>query len=381
MLASIFYQFFLLGCTSFGGPIAHLGYFQRHFVEHKKWLSQARYGQLIALSQLLPGPSSSQVGFAIGLEKAGLLGGIAAFIGFTLPSFLIMLTLAMTVDKLGEGYLVLVNGLKLFAVVVVADALLGMAKSFCRTTALRIVAFVSTLILLVLPGMVGQLGVLLLAMTAGLLYRFSPLTQSSPVQTADKAVAQLPLLIFFLLFVPLFLSMPALADLFGRFYQAGALVFGGGHVVLPMLQANIPELSTEQFLTGYASAQAIPGPMFTLATYLGAELTPQSPWLGAAIATLAVFTPGFLLVMAFHSGWQSLLSRPRFASCSAAINAAVVGFLAAALYTPIWPSAVHSLWDLAVVILGFVWLQMAKPKIWLLMLIFVGYAVIRALPL
>lgn len=379
MLLAIFKQFFLLGCISFGGPAAHLGYFKRHFVDNLQWLSPSRYAQLISLSQAMPGPGSSQVSFAIGVERGGVLGGFAAFLGFTTPSLLIMLLLAVSASQFDDVYYAVISGLKLFAVVVVADATLSMAKSFCTSYMLKAITLISTLILILFPAMATQIIVLVSAAAFGALYPLlninSNINNEFPAKPAKKqAISWLPLGIFALLLIVSFISFGNDIDLFTAFYQTGAMVFGGGHVVLPILQASVPSLATEQFLSAYASAQAVPGPMFTIATYLGAQLYPEQVVVGALIATAAIFLPGLLLMLAFQKSWLALANRPHFASSIAALNAVVVGFLAAALYSPIWSSAISSVWHIAIIIAGFAWLRLAKPPIWWLLIgfLFVG---------
>ena len=378
MLFAIFKQFFLLGCMSFGGPAAHLGYFKRHFVDNLQWLNAKRYAQLISLSQALPGPGSSQVGFAIGVERAGVLGGIAAFVGFTLPSFLIMALLAISAHQFDAIYFAIIAGLKLFAVVIVADATLNMAKSFCTSWALKAIAVFSTLMLILLPNLSSQILVLIIAALIGAFYPLLKLGADDAVSENRSFAINWPALILFaLLLLVSFIPLGSQFSVFAPFYQAGAMVFGGGHVVLPVLQAGLPSLSTEQFLSAYASAQAVPGPMFTIATYLGAELNSDQPLIGAVIATLLIFTPGFLLMLAFQKSWLQLAQRPRFASSIAALNAAVVGFLAAALYSPIWTSAVHSIWHIVLVVAAFTWLRLAKPPIWWLLLAFISVGLLQ----
>ncbi len=378
MLVAIFRQFFLLGCMSFGGPAAHLGYFKRHFVDTLNWLSDTRYAQLISLSQALPGPGSSQVGFAIGVERAGVIGGITAFIAFTLPSFLIMLLLAVSAHQFDAVYFAIIAGLKLFAVVIVADATLTMAKSFCTSAALKLIAVMSTLALLLFPLLGTQIAILVSAAAIGAIWPLLQLnTQTEPKADTKSAFRWLPLGLFVLLLAISFIPLGDDLALFAPFYQAGAMVFGGGHVVLPVLQAGVPALSNDQFLSAYASAQAIPGPMFTIATYLGAQLTSEQPLIGAIAATLLIFTPGFLLMLAFQKSWLNLASKPRFASSIAALNAAVVGFLAAALYSPIWTSAVHNIWQVALVIAAFAWLRMKKPPIWWLLALFISVGLVQ----
>ncbi|MFU2510339.1 chromate efflux transporter [Pseudoalteromonas sp. ASV78] len=378
MLLAIFKQFFLLGCMSFGGPAAHLGYFKRHFVDNLQWLNAQRYAQLISLSQALPGPGSSQVGFAIGVERAGVFGGIAAFIGFTLPSFLIMALLAISAHQFDAIYFAIIAGLKLFAVVIVADATLSMAKSFCTSWALKALAVLSTSVLILVPNLSSQILVLVIAAVIGAFY---PLLKLAPDEASSEsqslAINWPALILFALLLLISFVPLGSQFSAFAPFYQAGAMVFGGGHVVLPVLQAGLPSLPTEQFLSAYASAQAVPGPMFTIATYLGAELNNNQPLMGAVIATLLIFTPGFLLMLAFQKSWLQLAQRPRFASSIAALNAAVVGFLAAALYSPIWTSAVHSIWHIVIVAAAFAWLRLAKPPIWWLLIAFISVGLLQ----
>lgn len=372
MLIAIFRQFFLLGCMSFGGPAAHLGYFKRHFVDTLNWLTNTRYAQLISLSQALPGPGSSQVSFAIGVERAGVLGGIAAFIGFTLPSFLIMLLLAISAHQFDAVYFAIIAGLKLFAVVIVADATLSMAKSFCTSAALKLLAVLSTLALILFPLLGTQIAILITAAAVGAIWPLLKLNSEPAQQSKSKSnINWLALGLFTLLLVLSFIPLTTELALFAPFYQAGAMVFGGGHVVLPVLQASVPTLSSDQFLSAYASAQAVPGPMFTIATYLGAQLSTEQPLFGAIVATVLIFMPGFLLILAFQKSWLNLANKPRFASVIAALNASVVGFLAAALYSPIWTSAVHNFWHIALVIAAFAWLRLKKPPIWWLLILFI----------
>lgn len=372
MLIAIFRQFFLLGCMSFGGPAAHLGYFKRHFVDTLNWLTNTRYAQLISLSQALPGPGSSQVSFAIGVERAGVLGGIAAFIGFTLPSFLIMLLLAISAHQFDAVYFAIIAGLKLFAVVIVADATLSMAKSFCTSAALKLLAVLSTLALILFPLLGTQIAILITAAAVGAIWPLLKLNPEPAQQSKSKSnINWLALGLFTLLLALSFIPLTTELALFAPFYQAGAMVFGGGHVVLPVLQASVPTLSSDQFLSAYASAQAVPGPMFTIATYLGAQLSTEQPLFGAIVATVLIFMPGFLLILAFQKSWLNLANKPRFASVIAALNASVVGFLAAALYSPIWTSAVHNFWHIALVIAAFAWLRLKKPPIWWLLILFI----------
>ncbi len=362
-------QFLWLGCISFGGPAAHIGYFQRTFVERLGWLTQAEFAQLLALCQLLPGPASSQLGFAIGRQRAGLGGALAAFAGFTLPSFLLLLTAAIGLGQLGNNVWLdaALHGLKLLALVVVADAVLTMSRQFCKTTRNQGIMVATAAALWWQPGLLTQL--VMLAGAALLCARVgapqTPGAQPSPAQSISVRQPHWPtLLLFALLFVGLPLLGSPVGQLVADFYRAGSLVFGGGHVVLPLLAESVGHsLNQQQFLTGYSLAQLVPGPMFTLATYLGAQLLPASPVGGALLATLALFLPGFLLLWAMGPCWQSWLARPRLAGAVAGINAAVVGLLLAALYQPVWQSAVLAPTDLALAAIGFYLLRGLKLPI------------------
>ncbi|HCT5134126.1 TPA: chromate efflux transporter [Aeromonas hydrophila] len=368
-MGQVFIQFLWLGCVSFGGPAAHIGYFQRTFVERLGWLTQAEFAQLLALCQLLPGPASSQLGFAIGRQRAGLAGALAAFAGFTLPSFLLLLAAAIGLGQLGNNVWLdaALHGLKLLALVVVADAVLTMSRQFCKTTRNQGIMVATAAALWWQPGLLTQL--VMLAGAALLCARVgAPQTlgaQPSPAQSIPVRQPHWPtLLLFALLFVGLPLLGGPVGQLVADFYQAGSLVFGGGHVVLPLLAESVGHsLNQQQFLTGYSLAQLVPGPMFTLATYLGAQLLPASPVGGALLATLALFLPGFLLLWAMGPCWQSWLARPRLTGAVAGINAAVVGLLLAALYQPVWQSAVLVPTDLALAAIGFYLLRGLKLPI------------------
>ncbi|BCV42169.1 MULTISPECIES: chromate efflux transporter [Shewanella] len=374
----IFVRFFSLGLVSFGGPAAHIGYFRKTFVEELGWLDDKDYASLVALSQFLPGPGSSQVGFAIGYRRGALPGAILAFIGFTLPSFLLMFLLAVSSyqylsSDLFQG---VIAGLKLLAVVVVADAAWGMFKQFCRSHITQMLALLSTVILLLWPGNLTQLLLLLAGAIVGLywLNREAP----APAKPGSMQLNWSALLIFlFLLLLTGPLLAHPLAELFKQFYQTGAMVFGGGHVVLPLLESQLANsIDHDRFLTGYALAQAVPGPMFSLAAYLGAELWPQNALIGALVATLGIFLPGFLLLLAVIRGWQGIAERPKMAAMVMGINATVVGLLASALYQPVFTSAVARPVDMAMVLAGFMLL-----KLWRLPLVFLvlGFAAMGAI--
>ena len=358
----VFWEFLWLGCISFGGPAAHVGYFHRRFVVRLGWLDEATYARLLALTQFLPGPASSQLGFAIGRHRGGLAGGVAAFLGFTLPSFLIMVMVALYATRLPEAWLNgLVTGLKWLAVVVVADAVLNLGGKFCRDRFTRGVALATAVVLWLFPGVGVQLLALLVAALIGR-HWLKPSAAPEDAGAGESRVAWLPFGLFAAVWLLLWLiGGGTLGGLARDFYSAGALVFGGGHVVLPLLEGFVGDaMSQDQFLTGYATAQAVPGPMFSLAAYLGAQLAPASPWLGAGVATLAIFLPGFLLVLAFSDAWRALAARPAMAGAIAGINAAVVGLLLAALYQPVFLSAVAGPRDLALVVLGFLALRSGR---------------------
>ncbi|MGL5812180.1 MAG: chromate efflux transporter [Aeromonas sp.] len=369
-MTAVFLQFLWLGCISFGGPAAHIGYFQRTFVQRLGWLSQAEFARQLALCQLLPGPASSQLGFAIGRQHAGLGGALAAFIGFTLPSFLLLFAAAIGLAQLTDSLWLetALHGLKLLALVVVADAVLTMSRQFCQSRLLQGIMVVSAAALWWQPGLLTQ--VILLTGAALLCARLGKgqdATDPPPLSAAPTT--RQPHWPTLLLFGLLFVGLPLLADgpagrLLADFYRAGSLVFGGGHVVLPLLSEGLGQtLSQPQILTGYGLAQLVPGPLFTLASYLGALLLPTSPLAGALLATLALFLPGFLLLWAIGPCWQRWLTRPALAGAVSGINAAVVGLLLAALYQPVWQSAVLTPTDLALATLGFYLLRALKLPI------------------
>ncbi|RBM89749.1 chromate efflux transporter [Vibrio paracholerae] len=353
-MLTIFKTFFALGWVSFGGPAAHIGYFRHTFVEKLRWVSEQEYAQFVALSQFLPGPGSSQVGFAIGYHRGGLTGAWAAFLGFTLPSVLIMLLLAGLSSHLLDTPLFeqVIHGLKLLAIIVVADACLTMYRNFCQQRLTAGLCVLTAVAITLAPGLLTQFAVLLLAALVGQA-RLAPQSSSS-LKTFHPSWLSLLLFVGLLLGLPLLAASSPLVELFGHFFQAGSLVFGGGHVVLPLLQNALGDsLATDQFLTGYAAAQAVPGPMFTLATYLGYVLTPEMPVVGALTATLAVFLPGFLLLLGVLKNWSALAQRPKVAGAMQGVNACVVGLLLAALYQPVWNSTVHAPLDWAALLIGF----------------------------
>ncbi|MCF2947282.1 chromate efflux transporter [Paraglaciecola aquimarina] len=375
----VFGHFLLLGCISFGGPAAHIGYFQKTFVEKLTWLTNEEYANLISLSQILPGPGSSQIGFAIGLRKAGLLGAIAAFIGFTLPSFTIMYCLASMLDlNNSQPWVVgLVNGLKLLAVVVVFDAIQSMAKSFCKTKLSLAIAAISAAILITFS--IAFLHIFILATAAIIGIINNQLYNSTPANSLSTSVINTgrfriwPLITFCVFFAIALLAnnFSTSLNVFSSFYQSGSLVFGGGHVVLPLLQASVGDsLTNEQFLFGYAAAQGVPGPMFSIATFMGFLMTPSSPFTGALLATAAIFLPGFLLVLSLHDVWQKLLNNCYFSGAAWGINASVVGLLIATFYHPILTSTVNDLLDIIYILVGLVCIKLFKLHILILIGLF-----------
>ncbi|MFZ0600249.1 MAG: chromate efflux transporter [Roseiarcus sp.] len=354
--------FLKLGLTSFGGPVAHLGYFRREFVVRRAWLDERAYADLVALCQFLPGPASSQTGFAVGLMRAGYLGGLAAWAGFTLPS-----AAAMTLFAYGEGTLHgpvgdgLLHGLKLVAVAIVAQAVMGMAQNLCPDRPRATIAVLSLVLTSLAPAAWAQIVAIVLGALAGFLVCRRDTASRSP--GAEAPVSRRMGIVFAGLYVALlalsFLQAGAsAAALAAAFYRSGALVFGGGHVVLPLLRAAVVDrgwVSDSAFLAGYGAAQAVPGPLFTFAAYLGAVASvPPSGIVGAALALFAIFAPGLLLLMAALVFWQDLRGRGAARAAMAGVNAAVVGLLASALYNPVWTSGVRGPTDFAIAAAGFV---------------------------
>lgn len=376
--AEVFRTFLKLGLTSFGGPIAHLGYFREELVTRRRWLSDQAYADLVALCQFMPGPASSQVGFALGMMRAGWLGALAAFVAFTLPSALILLVFALTAASvsgpIGTGAL---HGLKIVAVAIVAQAVWGMARSLCPDRERAAIAVVAVALLAFLPGAVGMIGAIVMGAIAGLMLgrgSASPVGGhiTMPVTKSQAGVALTA-------FAVLLLGLPLLAGLsqgwavLDSFYRAGSLVFGGGHVVLPLLQAEVVApgwVAPDQFLAGYGAAQAVPGPLFTFAAYLGAVLGPEPNGIfGATLALLALFLPGFLLLIGVLPFWDGLRARPQAQSAMQGANAAVVGILGAALYSPVFTSAIGNMRDFALALACFVALMVWKASPWLVVLL------------
>jgi chromate transporter len=376
-IRSIFAVFLRLGLTSFGGPIAHLGYYRAEFVERRRWLSEAAYADLVALCQLLPGPASSQVGFAVGLSRGGLLGGVAAWLGFTLPSAVAMVLFAQGAAALtGPLSAGMLHGLQVAAVAVVAQAVWSMAVSLCPDRPRATIAVVATLIVTAAPTAIGQIAAILAGAAAGAwLCREVPAAAPSarlsiPVPRG-LAVAALAVFALLLIGLPIAAAVspgPALA-MATAFYRAGALVFGGGHVVLPLLHASVVEpgwVSEDAFLSGYGAAQAVPGPLFTFAAYLGAIMT---GWVGAALCLVAIFLPGLLLVLGVLPFWASLGRGALMRASLRGVNAAVVGVLLGALYDPVWTKGIGGPADFALALVAFALLVIWKTPPWLVVLV------------
>jgi chromate transporter len=362
-VGEVFAAFLKLGFTSFGGPIAHLGYFRQELVERRKWVGDAEFAQLLALCQFLPGPASSQLGFSLGLLRAGWGGALAAFLAFTLPSAVLLFAFAALLPYVSGGAGdAAIHGLKLVAVAVVAQGVLGMARQLCPDAARASIAAVSAALILASGSAWMQIVVVILGAAAGLLVCRSvqpiPGGASQPPYGIRLGWTLLALFIVLLLGLPLVAhGREGLVAIAEAFYRAGALVFGGGHVVLPLLRETVVApgwVSEDEFLAGYGAAQAVPGPMFTLAAYLGARLPgAEGGLVGATVALLAIFLPGFLLVAGSLPLWRSIANRPVAVQAVAGVNAAVVGLLAAALYDPVWTSAVRGPIDVAIAIVAF----------------------------
>jgi len=373
----VFRVFLSLGLTSFGGPVAHLGYFRDAFVVRRKWITDQAYADLVALCQFLPGPASSQVGMAIGLQRAGYAGLVAAWTAFTLPSAILLVAFAYGASALGEeagtGW---IQGLKAAAVAVVAHAVMGVARSLTPDKERATVAAVGMILAMLVPSALGQIAVILLGGLIGLAW-FRPATPddgeheelSVPVRKRTGAV-------FLVIFAALLFILPAIAAatdnpaarMVDSFYRAGSLVFGGGHVVLPLLQAEVVEtgfVGREEFLAGYGAAQAVPGPLFTFAAYLGAVHNGEPSGLyGAVLALLAIFLPSALLVMGGLPFWETLRKAPLVRRALMGVNAAVVGLLAAALYDPVFTEGIASSAAMAIAAAAFVALAAWRIPAW-----------------
>ncbi|MEK0362857.1 chromate efflux transporter [Pseudomonas sp. CBC3] len=378
--STIFLVFLRLGLTSFGGPVAHLGYFREEFVNRRRWLDEAGYADLVALCQFLPGPASSQVGIAIGLLRGGYRGSLAAWAGFTLPSAIALMLFAFGISSWGEAVPDgLLHGLKIVAVAVVAQAVWGMACNLCTDRTRITIALLAACAVLAMHNAWAQLSVIVLAGLAGLML-FRPTSKGSlaPHQGRQgRSVAGLFLLSFFALLMALpplaAASSSQLLALFDTFYRAGALVFGGGHVVLPLLQAEVVPngwVSNDIFLAGYGAAQAVPGPLFTFSAFLGGSIgTGSAGLINAAVCLVAIFIPSFLLVVGVMPFWDRVRANLRVQAALGGVNAAVVGLLLAALYDPVWTSAIFSPVDFALALVALVALMVWKLPPWLVVLV------------
>ena len=375
----IFLVFLRLGMASFGGPIAHLGYFRAEFVVRRGWLSERAYADLVALCQFLPGPASSQVGMALGLSRAGYAGALAAWAGFTLPSAVVLILFAQWLSRFGDAPAPgMLHGLKVVAVAVVAQAVWGMGRSLCPDGPRVTLMAIAACLVLLLPSAWVQVGVIVVAGCAGLvLLKPVPTGVHDPLPVRIKRRTGV---IWLSLFFSLLTGLPLLAQFFPErsiaqfeaFYRAGSLVFGGGHVVLPLLQGAVVHagwVGSETFLAGYGAAQAMPGPLFTFAAFLGASMnTGPSGWAGGVLCLLGIFLPSFLLVAGTLPFWTYLRGDARAQAALSGVNAAVVGLLLAALYQPVWVSAIHRPQDFLLALVALLALMFWKLPPWLVVI-------------
>jgi chromate transporter len=376
----VFWVSLRLGLTSFGGPIAHLGYFHEEYVKRRKWIDEQSYADLVALCQFLPGPASSQVSIAIGIARARLLGGLAAWLGFTMPSALALIAFAFGVgafaDAADAGWL---HGLKVVAVAVVAQAVWGMARSLCPDRERATIAVIAAIATLAWPTAVGQLSLIAIAAFVGRI--IFPGTTSSSTSHMRFPIGKKTGIAAWCIFFVLLFGLPLLRqiqpsqslEMFDSFFRVGSLVFGGGHVVLPMLQTEVVGpgwITNEQFVAGYGATQAVPGPLFTFSAYIGAVMASEpNGWTGAMLALIAIFLPSFLLIAGALPFWDLLRSVPVFQSALKGINAAVVGLLLSALYKPVWTSAIFSPADFGLGLIAFGLLMFWKCPPWLVVLL------------
>jgi len=375
-----------LGLTSFGGPVAHLGYFQDEYVKRRKWLDDKSFADLIALCQFLPGPASSQVGISIGMVRGGILGGITSWLGFTLPSVIVLVIFALAINGASIDGASWLSGLKLVAVAVVAHAIMNMGKKLTPDRPRITIAMVTAFILLFYQTALSQILLIVLAGIIGImLFQNKELPQGNDVGlTFKKRTGIISLSLFFILLI----VIPVLASwsssiyvtIFDTFYRVGSIVFGGGHVVLPLLEAEVVPnglISKEMFLAGYGATQAVPGPMFTFSSFIGTVMSGVS---GAVVATIAMFLPSFFLLVGVLPFWDQLRKVKRVRAALLGVNAAVVGLLLAALYDPIWTSAIYSAKDVAVSLAAFTLLYFWKVPAWLVVIVTViGNIIISAI--
>ncbi|WP_062372799.1 chromate efflux transporter [Halomonas sp. KX33721] len=376
--SEVFWAFLTLGLTSFGGPVAHLGYFRTAFVERRQWLSEQAYADLVALCQFLPGPASSQVGFALGLMRAGPWGAAMAWLAFTLPSAIVLVLFALGAAVLdGPVASGIIHGLKVVAVAIVAHAVWGMARNLCPDKTRTGIALAAVFAVVLVSGPLGQVAAIVLGGVAGLLLcRQSAAASSSeslhfPV---TRQAGTLALLIFagLLVLLPLLAASAGWLNVVDAFYRSGALVFGGGHVVLPLLEAEVVQsgwVTADEFLAGYGAAQAVPGPLFTFAAYLGALLPGIPSVIGALLALLAIFVPGFLLLVGVLPFWNQFRQWSSAQALMRGANAAVVGILGAALYQPVWTSAILGPYEFVLALTGFLLLTVWKLPAWVVVIV------------
>lgn len=361
-----------LGLTSFGGPTAHLGYFHEEYVRRRKWLDEKSYADLVALAQFLPGPASSQVGIGIGVMRAGVLGGIISFIGFTLPSVVALILFALLLGNFDVGNAGWIHGLKIVAVAVVAHAILGMAKNLTPDLKRKTIALFALVGTLIWQTAFTQVGVILIAAFLGYLLFKQHKEIEEP--SAQFPIAKRVSIICLSLFFGLLFLLPVLREvtgsywvaMFDSFYRSGSLVFGGGHVVLPLLEQELVPagwITEEAFLAGYGATQAVPGPLFTFAAYLGAVM---KGWLGGLVATVAIFLPAFLLILGALPFWDQLRNTPKVKGAIMGVNAAVVGILISAFYMPIWTSSILAPIDFALAAVLFCMLAYWKLPPWVI---------------
>jgi chromate transporter len=364
-----------LGLTSFGGPVAHLGYFHEEYIRRRKWMDEKSYADLVALCQFLPGPASSQVGIGIGVMRAGVLGGIVSFIGFTLPSVIALIIFAILLNELNIGDAGWIRGLKIVAVAVVAHAILGMAGKLTPDSKRKAIALLALVGTLLWQTAYTQIGVILIAAFIGFLLFKDQKAEDHPTLSfpISKKFASVCLSLFFglLILLPVIREMTTLnwIAMFDSFYRSGSLVFGGGHVVLPLLEREfVPTgwLTEEAFLAGYGATQAVPGPLFTFSAYLG---TVMNGWQGGLLATFAIFLPAFLLILGTLPFWDSLRRNPKIKGALMGVNAGVVGILIAAFYQPIWSSSIKAPIDFAFAAVLFSMLVIWKLPPWIVVVI------------
>ncbi|HEY1505444.1 MAG TPA: chromate efflux transporter [Stellaceae bacterium] len=377
---SVFAVFLRLGLTSFGGPVAHLGYFRGEFVARRKWLDEAAYTDIIALCQFLPGPASSQTAITIGILRAGLPGAFAAWLGFSGPSALAMIAFGYGVTQVGDiAEAAWLHGLKIVAVAVVAQAVWSMARNLCPDRLRATMAIVAALLALALPNAFGQIGAIALGALIG--WRFLPAETTAAHSEIAIRIAKPPAIAALIIFFVLLAGLPLLAAttddhtiaLVDSFYRSGSLVFGGGHVVLPLLQKEVVPpgwINNDPFLAGYGAAQAVPGPLFTFSAYLGTVMQPgPNGWLGGLICLAAIYLPSFLLLVGILPYWDALRRRTDVQSALKGVNAAVVGLLLSALYTPVWTSAILRPADFGVGIVAFLLLVFWRLPPWTVVLL------------